>query len=523
MSHEDRPSKNSAALLAPKQSIVRPLDSNGKSTCGQERQNDENGSRRTYDRYRLQRHAARVLGWPKALSACEWARKAKTDNVQVWRNHSSERGAWTRFVGLQTCGSVWICPVCSNRRAWCRREDLQRLVQYAQAEDMTLVMLTLTSQHDLTTALSSQRGMMKKAKAAMVGLAAFKRGLGSHMVGSVTATEVTHGERSGWHLHFHYILMLDLRHLPAEEREESGRLMGEAAWPAWQGAAVRAGLHATRAAYSVEVGERVADYPGSTDKIDGWTLADEATRGAVKRGAGRHPFELLRLSCDENDERSRALFIEYATAMKGVAALMWSRGLADLVGVGAEDNEAHNSEVDEIVRERTGDLEEPDWLGRNGRKGVRARRGRMSIAVARDGTPGLERERDNDKADPTAAELDDAMGSGDLIDDDPWLDLDPSSAKVTDQDNRCGCGQNDLTDHLDFVRSNGHADVSLKVGLFQHGPIGLLPLSRASLVTSQGPKYVGDAEQGVQSWASLSSQGEEAPCKGEIRRLWGGA
>lgn len=406
------------------------LDSNGKSTCGQGAQgvaNDAEGARRTYDRYRLQRHAAKVLNWPKALAACEYARQHRAQSVEVWRNSAAERGAWTRFVGLQTCKSVWACPVCSNRCAWRRREDLQRLVEYAGREGMTLAMLTLTSRHDLTTGLQDQRDMMAEAKSRMAALAPFKRGLGRHMRGSVTATEVTHGERTGWHLHFHYIVMLDLRHLPPDEREDAAAAMGADAWPAWQRAAERAGLHAVRAAYSVEVGAAVAAYPGDVGKIQRqWTLADEATRGAAKGGAGRHPFELLRLSCDENDSRARALFVEYAGAMKGARALVWSRGLAALVGVGADD-ETEGGECQDgtgIMREKAGDLEPDDWRGRDGRRGVRARRGRMSVAVARDGAAGLERERDNDRSDPTAAQLEAAAaaaGEGAVIEPDPGM------------------------------------------------------------------------------------------------------
>ena len=392
------------------------LDSNGKSTCGPGGLNDREGARRAYDRYRFQRHAAKILGWPAALSACEWSRRYGVEKVEVWRNAAPDRGAWSRYVGLQTCGAVWTCPVCSNRRAWRRREDLQRLVDYADRNGLTLVMQTLTSRHDLKTDLAAQRAMMRDAKSRMVALSAFKNGLGKHLVGSVTATEVTHGEQTGWHLHYHYITLLDLLHLPLDERDAYAAALGEAAWPAWRHAAGKAGLYAVRDAYSVEVGAAVARYPGNTDKIERqWTLADEATRGAVKAGAGRHPFELLRLSCDENDSRARALFVEYAAAMKGAAALMWSRGLADLVGVGADDDAEGDERPDaaEVMREKAGDLDDGDWRGRDGRRGVRARRGRMAVAVARAGAVGLERERDNDLADPTAAHLAQAMGDAD--------------------------------------------------------------------------------------------------------------
>ena len=476
--------RNRRAALGPEAPPERGLDSNGLSTCGHSGLNDTEGARRTFDRYRFQRHAAKILDWPKGLSACEWARQFRTETVEVWRNTSPERGSWSRFVGLQTCGGVWTCPVCSNRRAWRRRQDLQKLVEYAEREGLTLVMLTLTSQHDLGTALKDQRAMMGEAKSRMAALAAFKKGLGKHLVGSVTATEVTHGKRTGWHLHYHYILMLDLRDLSFQEREPKAQALGEAAWPAWRQAATKAGLHVSRAAYSVEVGKDVGRYPGDAEKIEKqWTLADEATRGAVKKGKkdgvleGRHPFELLRLSCDENDGYARRLFIEYAAGMKHAAALMWSRGLAGLVGVKEDKAEGEEkAEASEVVREKAGYLTHGEWRGEGGRKGVRLRRGRMAVAVARDGAEGLERERDSDRADPTAAELAGSSDPGPLVEDDDLDQLvqvraedmaampdevdDLSPAKVTDQDYKGGRGQDYLPGKLDVVRGDVHVDAS---------------------------------------------------------------
>lgn len=382
------------------------LDSNGKSTCDSDCDRERKGAARTLDRYRLQRHAAKILDWPKALSACEFARQLGVQTVAVWRNEAPDRGSWSRYVGLQTCKSVWNCPVCSNRRAWNRRQELQQLIEYAQRNGLTLVMLTLTSSHDLETSLDEQKQMMKKAKASLTSRSQFKNGLLQHLGGSVTATEVTHGQWSGWHLHFHYILMLDLRHLPLEERELEAHRLGEMAWPAWESAATRAGLHVSRRAWSVEVGEAVARYPADIEKVEGgWTLADEATRGAAKSGTGRHPFELLRLSCDEGDTCARDLFIEYTKAMKGVRALMWSSGLKELVGIECDEEtepgeEEQADESDSVDRELIGELTETEWKGTPFRPGVRVRRGRMAVSVAKVGSVGFEMERDNGKRDP---------------------------------------------------------------------------------------------------------------------------
>lgn len=423
------------------------LDSNGKSTCGEGALLERRGAARTIDRYRLQRHAAKILDWPKALSGCEFARQSKDQTVQVWQYTSQDRGSWSGYKGLQTCKNIWGCPVCSNKRAWVRRGELQQLVDYAQAEGLTLVMLTLTSQHDLETRLRAQLLMMKKAKKGLPSRAGFKKGLARHLVGSVTATEVTQGLRTGWHAHFHYIIVLDLKHLPVRARDSYAAELGEIAWPAWQGAAEAVGLHVSRRAYSVDVGETVAKYPGAIEKVESnWTLADEATRGAAKKGTGRHPFELLRLSCDENDEAARALFIEYAQDIKGTRALMWSKGLAELVGVkkskdATEDGQQDDKPAEEAVAiesKLAGELSQDHWEGRPARPGVRARRGRMSVAVARAGVKGFELERDNAQVDPLAGQvasvLDELGEDCELINDDEIDDQDDQDDELAADD-----------------------------------------------------------------------------------------
>jgi hypothetical protein len=425
------------AVGAPNQGAVKQgskahrdalLDSNGKSTSGSSfsSQNQDNeklgksrktsafgdrtGAARTLDRYRLQRHGAKILGFPKSVSACQYARQFRVKDVEVWRNTSDDR-TWSQYKGVQTCKLLWICPICSNRRAWERRGHLLKLIEYTQAEGLTLVMLTLTSSHDLGTSLLGQRLMMKKAKGLLTGRGPFKKGLLRHMTGSVTATEVTHGARSGWHLHFHYIVVLNLRHIPVSEREEEARRLGEMAWPAWEGAATNVGLHVSRKAFSVDVGEAVAQYPADGEKVEGgWTLADEATRGAVKSGSGRHPFELLRLSCDEGDASARELFIEYSDSMHNVRAMTWSKGLAARVGIKKAKDGKGEDEVlekeDPVKRDLAGKLDQHEWqgFGTGTRAGVRMRRGRMLVAVTKHGSEGFEQERDNDKTDPSAAD-----------------------------------------------------------------------------------------------------------------------
>lgn len=220
------------------------------------------------------------------------------------------------FTGLKSCQSVWCCPICSARISSARRDELNGLLAWGRGEGHTVVMLTLTARHDRRMKLAPFLDSLKSAYR-MLRQSRGWRGLG--LVGSVTASEVTHGS-NGWHPHLHILMVL-----PAG----SGGLAAiERLRAEWLRSLGKVGLSGAAAAFQVQSAQAAGEYIGK------FGAGEELALGIVKggRSGSRSPWQLLSDARD-GDARASALWIEYALAFKGKRQLQWSQGLKALAGI----------------------------------------------------------------------------------------------------------------------------------------------------------------------------------------------
>ena len=226
------------------------------------------------------------------------------------------------YGGLQVCGSVWTCPICSSKIAEERRGELNRSLEWGRAQGYKPVLLTLTMRHSIGHTLYDSLDSLKTAKKRFHQSRAW-RGVKRCLEGHITATEVTHGQ-NGWHPHFHMLLLLN-----TSDEEEALSLV-ESARNAWQIALSRVGYGCNQHAYHVQGAASAGDYVGK------WGPAEEMTLGnakeAKKSGKGLSPWQLLARSA-AGHKQSGALFIEYARVFKGSRQLVWSPGLKERIGI----------------------------------------------------------------------------------------------------------------------------------------------------------------------------------------------
>lgn len=269
---------------------------------------------RRKDRFSLKMRAAKLLrpvseSGSRRLAGCCYSTWGAPVSLLVKEGRA-------RFHGLQTCSNVWNCAICADRINRTRKEELDHLLKWARIEGFTPVMLTLTAAHRRSDALKGLLKGMKLAKRRFRQLAKWRK---LPFVGSVTATEVTHGG-NGWHVHFHEILLLQCG--PDDALKMCRDLL-----PEWQGSLASQGMtgneHALDAQDASFAGAYVAKF-GPAGEI--------ALQGQKKgRGGSRTPWQLLE---DADDcKKSAALWREYALAFKGIAQLSWSRGLKDRCGL----------------------------------------------------------------------------------------------------------------------------------------------------------------------------------------------
>ena len=93
--------------------------------------------------FRLQRTEAGLLPRER-VGLCRWAVVSKAAGVDVHLTQYEGGALRASFRGLQTCGSVWLCPCCGRRISEARRSELNQLLAWAREEGLRPVMVTLT-------------------------------------------------------------------------------------------------------------------------------------------------------------------------------------------------------------------------------------------------------------------------------------------------------------------------------------------------------------------------------------------
>jgi hypothetical protein len=287
--------------------------------------------------YALQDTAARLASG--RITHCGRTRVGSVVEVRITPAGRSYYG------GLQTCASVWACPICSSKVTGTRRDELQEALLYAKAGGLHVSMLTLTAPHgprdDLYKLQRAHRAAYRGFTSGRSRLKDLLAPVG--LVGTIRGQEVTHGQ-NGWHPHWHVLLFtgLPISDLAAAELFSS-----------WQHEASRAGLgQVSTAALRLDRDTRL-----SGDELVNalglyvvkWGAAEELTRSHVKlagRG-GRSPWQLLGEATD-GDVQAGLLWAEYARVYKGQRQLVWSQGLRALFGLGEplSDEEAAALEPD---------------------------------------------------------------------------------------------------------------------------------------------------------------------------------
>ena len=274
------------------------------------------------------------------------------------------------FDGVQRCGSVWHCPVCGKVISARRRDEMNTALSVVRAAGGFPVLMTLTARHGRRNALADLLDRMKRALRRMRQRRDWKAFRAKYSGLTITATEVTHGFRNGWHPHFHILVMVS----GVDDEPEAVDVV-EALRGAWMSAMTAEGLSGNGAAFDVRGAGAAGDY------VAKWGAAEELAFGDAKeaRKGNRTPLQLLDAATD-GDAEARRLWAEYAAAFKGRRQLVWSDGLKAACGIGeVEDGEAAGDELADEPQEAFR-IDGEEWRCRG-----RYRRGHILTATERGG------------------------------------------------------------------------------------------------------------------------------------------
>lgn len=334
------------------------------SEVGKTQQNKAKDASRRAARHalhRAQRAAAKLvkkfIRQDHRITKCKWVKCA--DKVRLVVNTYGEGDQTARrasYKGLVICGNVWGCPVCGSRISRIRRAEMNVLLAWARAEGLVPILLTLTARHGRSDSLEHLLHGMKEAKRRLRQRAEWRR---LPFEGSVTATEITHGTRHGWHPHFHELILL------RADSEEQALDMARTLRSPWLASLRAYGLDGASAAFDVRGAAEAGNY------VAKWGVAEEMTLSGDKAGKtqdgherGRLPSQLATLG-GEGDATAAKLWVEYfeATSGKRRNQLVWSRGLKLRCGVEevSDEDAALKEAEDEDTTEYAGEWDGEAW------------------------------------------------------------------------------------------------------------------------------------------------------------------
>jgi hypothetical protein len=271
---------------------------------------------------------------------------------------SGDQGA--AYTGLQTCTSLWACPVCSAKVRHERALRIARCALNWASDGGGLVFPTLTLAHRKSDSLADTLGHLLGAWKAVSRSGTYRRvcrRLGVRH--SIRAVEITYGY-NGWHPHLHLLLFTQSDLSPADLRDYWATVLR--IWQAYVERHHLRPIDPSRAVYVKAASltsrkglEVLGEYLSKAQ--DGYGIAAEMVRGDLKRGrskASRSPFALAE-SAVAGDREALRLWREYEQTTKGRHVLEVSQGAKAALGWGEDltDEEVTQQEDGGLVFDLT--------------------------------------------------------------------------------------------------------------------------------------------------------------------------
>lgn len=260
------------------------------------------------------------------------------------------------FAGLVSCGSVWVCPVCSSKIMARRSLEIGAGVASAAAEGLPVAFCTLTMRHTKGDRLGKLWGGLSKGWSRSTSGVKWKRDREAFGVeGYVRVVEVTHG-RNGWHVHVHALIF-------AHGIGAPGGLdaLMEPMWDRWSAGVQSVGLRAPLPVGSEWhviggdlSGTKLGDYLAKGAGAAG-ALGAELTQTQSKIARGVHStsshWSLLNDGPVNGEVGALKLWWEWEKASKGKRQIAWSQGLRDRLGLVLDEKSDEDVAKEEIGSE----------------------------------------------------------------------------------------------------------------------------------------------------------------------------
>ena len=309
---------------------------------------------------RSERFAARHALWDESslprVQNCGRARQDSTAGVSVVVTTGADGARVAGYGNLQTCGSVWACPVCSAKIAAHRQGEISRaLAAWLGRDGGRVAMATFTMSHVAGQRLKTLWDALSVAWHAVASgggwaddrmahgsmyLREVKRGKhkGESVVDwripTIRVVEVTYGDH-GWHVHIHTLLLL-----PKTATAESVHDLGARMFGRWKAALVREKMRvpSQRRGWDMTLLKGDSSAPLADYFVKAvYQASMEVARGDMKtaRYGNRTPFAVLaglvalHASGEMVGDDDLGVWAEWERGSKGRRQIAWSAGLRE--------------------------------------------------------------------------------------------------------------------------------------------------------------------------------------------------
>lgn len=231
-------------------------------------------------------------------------------------------GGHAYYSGIHVCGSVWLCPICSQRIANHRRHEFMK----ASAKGYAAMLITFTMQHGKGEKLAGLLDVLNDGIKKLKGGGSWCRFKDKyHVKAHATALEIMFSQVNGWHPHKHMVIYCDVPQDELKADEIKADLLKR------YKAILKRSKRYVSAIYGLDV--QVADNAVG-DYVSKWNIWDEMAKASVKdgKGASLTPFELAQAAA-AGQSYAIAAFREYADATYNRRQIVWSGGARELFGL----------------------------------------------------------------------------------------------------------------------------------------------------------------------------------------------
>lgn len=308
---------------------------------------------------------------PERVCGCLRVPTMVHNDVSVVRN---EKG-FANYRGLQTCGSVWACPLCSSKISEFRADELRELSKrfYDRFFSGTVLMITFTIPHKINNNLSVLVDQLGKCRRELKRQKLLKRDktfvpfsqiLHDYgYIGDVYSLEVTYGY-NGWHPHTHDLFFFSSKITVDKLQDLKSNIT-----MSWLKSCLKSGVVINNQDdfLNRSVDLKIANSPESY--ISKWGLQDfeshsamihkswgpihELTKSNQKVSRSEHyspwsMLEIIRLNYDRRDVffYFGKLFYEFLQVFKGKRQLVFSKGFKKFFLISEKSDEEIVKDVD---------------------------------------------------------------------------------------------------------------------------------------------------------------------------------